>query len=198
MIDKEIYDYCKSIKLENNILILPEEIFNALTYEQANFIKEYFPQNTLFRLPSKEIEFFEWLKINDEKVWLDLWNDDLNSPYIVSLGFLPLLVKQGYRGFPICDLNENDNYYFVPKHLADKESQIFTESAKTIYMNKGEMTLPQLLAMEISLDPIDIWHFAYKHKTSLKESKKAVLDLVKDDILVHLKEASYLTTFIEL
>jgi hypothetical protein len=148
-------------------------------------------------LPEKEIIFFEWLKINDTPVWNDLWNDELLEPYIVSLIFLPVLIKRGYRGFPICDLIENDNYYFTPQHLADKESEIFSESAKTIYLNKGKMTIPQLLAMEISLDPIDIWHFAYKHQISVAECKKAVLDLVNDEVLVHLKDASHLSTFID-
>lgn len=181
----------------NHILEIPDFIYDEIEQSQAQFLADFYSNDTLFRLPGKEVIFFEWLKENDIDVWTDLWNDELNSPYIISLSFLPLLKRNGYRGFPICDLVTQTNYYFAPAHLADKESELFVESAKTIFMNKQPMTLPQLLAMEISLEPIDIWHFAYKHNVSIADAKKAVHDLVNDELLVHLKDAEHLSTFID-
>ncbi|GAB1372009.1 hypothetical protein MASR1M45_20710 [Candidatus Kapaibacterium sp.] len=181
----------------NHILEIPDFIYDEIEQSQAQFLADFYSNDTLFRLPGKEVIFFEWLKENDIDVWTDLWNDELNSPYIISLSFLPLLKRNGYRGFPICDLVTQTNYYFTPAHLADKESELFVESAKTIFMNKQPMTLPQLLAMEISLEPIDIWHFAYKHNVSIADAKKAVHDLVNDELLVHLKDAEHLSTFLD-
>lgn len=198
MTEIEIYNWCKSRNIKDNIIEFPDNFYKELDFEGSQIIKNYFPQNTFFKLPKHEIDFFEWLKINDKSIWDDLWSaEDIHKPYYVSLTFFPLLVKQGYRGFPICDLLSNDNYYFVPNHLASKEAEIFAESAKTIYMNKDEMTIPQLLAMEISLEPIDIWHFSYKHKISIDESKKAVSSLVDDELLIHLKSANHLIPFID-
>ncbi|MFA7625891.1 MAG: hypothetical protein WCZ17_02490 [Candidatus Kapaibacterium sp.] len=197
MTDKEIKKWCKSNEVTNRILQIPDEMFSLVTVEQAAYIHEYYPANTLFRLPQSEIKFFEWLKNNDEQVWDDLWSDELNPPYYISLLFLPVLVKGTYRGFPICDLLSNDNYYFAPSHLADKESELFTESSKTRFINKESLTVPQLLAIEISMDAIDIWHFAYKHNIELTEAKRAVKSLVDDEVLVHLKDAEYLTAFID-
>ncbi|MBX3042541.1 MAG: hypothetical protein KIT33_00440 [Candidatus Kapabacteria bacterium] len=198
MTDKEIVKWCSKQSPEIDFIDISDSLIKEINESQANYILNYFSHNTLFKLPQSEIDFFEWLKVFDEKVWLDLWKDDeLNPPYYVSLLFLPVLIKGGYRGFPICDLLENDNYYFAPVHLVDKESQIFAESSKTRFMNRESLTVPQLLAIEISMDPIDIWHFAYKHKIEITEAKKAVKSLVDDELLVHLKEAGYLATFLD-
>ncbi len=197
MTDSKINKWCQLQVLSEQILNIPKEIFDDITYDQANIILNYFPKSTLFKLPESEIKFFEWVKVNDAPVWEDLWNDEINEPYIVSLIFLPLLIKNGYRGYPICDLLNNENYYFSPQHLSENESEIFTESSKTRFLNKESLTVPQLLAIEISMNPIDIWHFAYKHNIELAEAKKAVKALVNDEILVHLKEAEYLSTFID-
>jgi hypothetical protein len=196
MNDSEIYEWCQKQVLSENLLNIPKEILEKITFEQAQIINNYFPKTTLFKLPQYEIDFFEWVKLVDPSVWEDLWTDEINPPYIVSLIFLPVLVKGSYRGFPICDLVNNENYFFAPAHLADKESEIFTESSKTRFLNKESLTVPQLLSIEISMDAIDIWHFAYKHKIELPEAKKAVKALVNDEVLVHLKDAEYLSTFI--
>lgn len=197
MTDSKINKWCQLQVLSEQILNIPKEIFDDIALDQANIILNYFPKSTLFKLPEPEIKFFEWLKENDASVWEDLWNDEINEPYIISLIFLPLLIKNGYRGYPICDLLNNDNHYFSPQHLSENESEIFTESSKTRFLNKESLTVPQLLAIEISMNPIDVWHFAYKHKIELVEAKKAVQALVNDEILVHLKEAEYLATFID-
>jgi len=53
-----------------------------------------------------------------------------------------------------------------------------------------------LLALEISVSPIDIWHFAYKHKVPLRDAKAAVAQLVDDHALVHITDAEHLARFI--
>lgn len=180
-----------------NLIEIDENLFAELQNEQilTNFLSNI-EHTKMFKLPQKEIDFFEWLKLEEPQIWKDLWSDELTPPYYVSLNFLPLIIKNGYRGFPICDLLNNDNYYFVPAHLADRESEIFADSSKTRFINRQALTVPQLLAMEISLDPIDIWHFAYKHKIEISEAKKAVKSLVDDELLVHLTDSEYLSVFI--
>lgn len=198
MTEIEIYQWCQSQVLIDKLLEIPDYFYSELDTKQATLITNYFPKTTLFKLPSYEIDFFEWVKKEDRYVWDDLWSDELHPPYVVSLIFFPILIKHGYRGFPICDLVNSENHYFAPAHLADRESEIFTESSKTRFVNKETLTVPQLLAIEISMDPIDLWHFAYKHKIDLVEAKKAVNALVNDDVLVHLKESEYLANFIDL
>ncbi len=198
MKNSEILEWCKNNQPINDILDIPEDIFENITTEQANLIISQYDNHTFFRLPLKEIKFFEWLKENDADVWDDLWGDDLFEPYIVSIQLLPLFCYKNYKGYPICELQKNDNYYFVPQHLADKESKIFLESAKTRYLEKEPLTIPQWLAIAISMGAIDVWHFAYNNDLSLSDSKDAVKELVEDKILVHLKDAEHLSIFVEL
>jgi hypothetical protein len=198
MNNNQILNWCKNNKPVNEILDIPEEIFENITIEQANLIVSQYENHTFFRLPEREIKFFEWLKQNDKDVWNDIWDDDLFEPYIVSIQLLPLFCYQNYKGFPICELQNNDNYYFVPQHLADKESKIFLESAKTRYIENEPLTIPQWLAIAISMGPIDIWHFSYNNDIELTDGKLAVKELVDDKILVHLKDADHLSIFVDL
>ena len=197
MTDNELIDWCKSQVITDHVIDIPDNMFALINEDQAKLILNFFTTNTLFKLPQSEINFFEWLRENEESVWDDLWKDEVNPPYFVSLIFLPILVKGGYRGFPICDLLNNENHYFVPAHLAERDSEIFLESSKTRFLNKETLTVPQLLTIEISMNPIDIWHFAYKHKIEIAEAKKAVASLANDELLVHLKEAEHIANFID-
>lgn len=195
---KDILDWCNSTSVENHILDIPEYFYEELTPLLCNVIIEHFQNDTLFKLPQKEILFFEWLKNNDKPVWDDIWLDDLFEPYLVSLALLPRFCYNNYSAYPICELRNNDNFYFVPQHLADKESDLFVESSKTRYMEKEALTIPQWLALTISMGAVDIWHFAYKNELDLKDCKDAVLSLVDDKILVHLKDPDHLSVFVEL
>ena len=197
MTDNELIDWCKSQVITDHVIDIPDNMFALINEDQAKLILNFFTTNTLFKLPQSEINFFEWLRENEESVWDDLWKDEVNPPYFVSLIFLPIIVKGGYRGFPICDLLNNENHYFVPAHLAERDSEIFLESSKTRFLNKETLTVPQLLTIEISMNPIDIWHFAYKHKIEIAEAKKAVASLANDELLVHLKEAEHIANFID-
>lgn len=181
---------------ENNFIEFSEDVFHSLNLEQAKFLADKYGSTHLIRLPQREIKFFEWLYENDLNIWKDLWDNSEEQPYIVGFSFLPLLLDK-MRGYPICDLLDNDNYYFTSSHIVDKESEILLESVKTRFLNNEELTTAQLLILQISISPTDIWHFAYNYHIDLNEAKKAVDELVQDNALVHLKEAEHLAPFID-
>jgi hypothetical protein len=197
MTKSDIYKWCKEQVEEIGFIDFPDELFEEITAELAEFISRKFASTTMMMLPNKEIRFFEWLKIHDIDIWNDLWDNPNEEPYKVGLSFLPLLTNKYGRGFPICDLVNNDNYYFCMALMPDKESTIMLESSKERFREKKDLTVAQLLTLEISTGPIDIWHFAYRHRINLQEAKDAVLQLVDDNVLVHFKEAEYLANFIE-
>lgn len=188
----------KSIKSEN-MLHFEEEDYNKFSVENAHYIHNFTNKRYLFKLPIHEINFHNWLKEVDPLVWNDLWkSDDISEePYYISTNFLPLLVENKDRGFPICDLRTIDNYYFTSDHMVDEESKVFIDVSTSKLGNRERMTTTELLSLEISLAPIDIWHFAYKFKLSLNQCKEAVHSLVKDNALVHLKEAEHLALYIK-
>ncbi len=195
----ELLKYCRNKSEKNGYVEFDAGILEGISERQAELLAESLGHDLLMKLPDAEIAFFEWLRVEDEIVWNDLWkNDSLgNEPYIVSFRFLATLLKSPDRGFPICDLLTTDNYYFSNKHMVDKESDIFLDSVKRIFQDKKDLSLGQLLALEISAEPLDIWHFAYKYNVEIERAKDAVARLVEDNVLVHLKDAEYLAGFIE-
>ncbi|MBI3260351.1 MAG: hypothetical protein HYZ54_12910 [Ignavibacteriae bacterium] len=197
MTTQKILELCTRQIAENSIIDLPENIFSALTVEQANAIVDHFRGKAFLRLPLKERTFFDWLKIYDEHVWRDLWGDDsVEPPYIVSVIFLPMLLDD-VRGFPICDLETTDNYYFTNDHFISDEADVLIEASKERFLDQKTLTVSQLLALEISLSPIDIWRFAYHHKIDLTQAKGAVKRLTDEKMLIHLKTSEDLADFIE-
>lgn len=199
MKNKEIVDFFEQFVDGDSCLIIPDEVFNKMSPEYGIVIVEEFKKTQIMKLPKYEILFFEWLKENDINVWNDIWLEDnpVESPYIISIAFLPQLLEKDGRGFPVCDLVNQDNYYFSNRHMVDDESTMLIESVKNRFVAKEKLTIAQLLALEISMGDIDIWHFAYKHKIDLKEAKLAVFELVNDNVLVHLKASEHLSTFLE-
>ncbi len=193
----EILNWCKQEKLEKGYISFPQELFDSFNEEIAKAIVVEMKHNALIKLPQYEIEFYEWLKENDRSVWDDLWSCELHEPYIVSCIFLPNLVERDGRGFPICDLEHNDNYFFNEKHMTDEESKVYIETSRNRFQDRQKLTVPQLLALEISVGPIDIWHFAYKYKISIAQAKAAVEELKDDFALVHLTNAEHLAKFME-
>lgn len=180
----------------NHFIELSDEIFQSLDNEIAKSLADKYGSSLLMKLPSREIKFFEWLYENDRDIWNDLWGNTEEEPYIVGMSFLPVLINK-MRGYPICDLLHKDNYYFTSAHIVDKESEILLESAKTRFMNNEDLTIAQLLILQISVSPVDIWHFAYNFNIDINEAKKAVEELVQDNALVHLKEVEHLAPFID-
>lgn len=193
----EIIEWGREISGKNDYIEFPEEIFHELDEDSSVIIKEALSGSTLMKLPQKEINFFEWLKDKEPAVWKDLWEDELAEEYVVSIDFLPLLIYGNRRDFPICDLEKVENFYFTEMHMTDEESKVILESATKRLKEKKDLSLTELLALEISADPTDIWHFAYKYKVEVREAKKAVRALVEDDALVHLKDAEYLAPFVD-
>jgi hypothetical protein len=198
MNDAELLNWCRAEAEAHEYISFPEELLSTISAEQAQLVAGHFASNTLMLLPEKERTFFEWLKTEDAEVWNDLWGaDELGiEPYVVAIGFLPQLLETN-RGFPICDLLTCDNYYFTQLHLITEESKLMLESVKERFMSKQKLTPAQLLTLEISISPIDIWRFAYNYKISLEEAKNAVKTLVEDKVLIHLSKAEHLANFIE-
>ena len=192
---EEILKWCESQDRNAHYLTIPEEMFKLLNNELAVEIATFFNNNILIKLPQQEIEFFEWLKENDRVVWDDLWADTDEEPYLISISFLPMLIDK-LTGFPICDLMSNDNYYFTHEHIIEKEAKLFLESVQKRFENKEELTLQQALILQISIQPIDIWHFAYHYNTNLEATKRAAEELAADKMLLHVKNAEHLTSFI--
>ncbi len=197
MTTQKILELCSRQIAENSIIDLPESVFATLTLEQANAIVSHFRGKALLGLPLKERTFFDWLRIHDEPVWKDLWGDDaIEPPYIVSVIFLPMLLDE-VRGFPICDLETVDNYYFTNDHFISDEADVLIEASKERFLAQKTLTVSQLLALEISLSPIDIWRFAYHHKIDLEQAKGAVQRLSDEKMLLHLKTSEDLADFVE-
>ena len=200
MQNKEIVDFFRQFANDKGYLDIPEEIFAKMEEDHGKVLVEELDQPRLFKLPEYEIQFFEWLKENDRPVWDDLWKNDNEhglEEYVVGISFLPLILKKDGRGLPICDLYSVDNYYFTNQQLVGEESKVILESAKIRFQNKENISIGQLLAIEIDLGAIDIWHFACKHNIDLQKAKEAVHELVDDYALVHLKDASHLSSFID-
>lgn len=193
------------VRIENCInddfhLEFDKEIYRLINRENVDSLYSKLSNKIkLMYLPHHEINFFEWLRENDLKVWEDLWKtDDINEkPYLVSFSFLPYLIKEKERGFPICDLRNNDNYYFTEKQMVDAESKTIIEAAKQRFNDREKMEIAHQLALEISTGGIDVWHFAYKYNVEVKEVKKAVKILVDDNALVHLTDAEHLAALME-
>jgi hypothetical protein len=201
---KHITELINQNTIDNCVHLGDEQLFN-FSVDEINFIVSEFGGKRMVKLPQAETIFFEWFKINDPDVWDDLWNDNKydeedyavsDELYSVSITLLPYILDDSGRGFPICDLINNDNYYFHIDNMIGEESKIIIDSAKELFRNTQKITIAQLLAIEISIAPIDIWHFAYKHKLNLNEAKKSVQELIDDDALVHLTQAEYLIQFL--
>ena len=196
MTNDELLDWCQKHIAANNYFSFPEEIFNNLTDAKVTALINNFGSTHLMKMPQTEIDFFEWLKANDISVWNDLWNSE-EEPYLISMNFLPVIIS-GLRGFPICDLLNNDNYYFTNTHLISNEARLMVESVQKMYKAHKQLTVEQALILEISIEPIDIWRFAYRYKISIERAKKAVESLVNESILLHIKDAEHLSGFINL
>ncbi|MCX6148143.1 MAG: hypothetical protein NTW25_12985 [Candidatus Kapabacteria bacterium] len=198
MENKEIIEFFEKLVNGNGCLEIPDELFDKMNPEYGLVLVNEFKKSQVMKLPLYEVKFFDWLKANDEPVWNDIWLEDspVEEPYIVSLSFITNLLEKDGRGFPICDLANEDNYYFSIGHMVDEESKMLIDSVKNRFVAKDKLTIAQLLALEISMGDIDIWHFAYKHGIQINEAKKAVDELVNDNVLVHLKSSEHLATFL--
>jgi len=178
------------------IITFDEEIFSALTPDDAKLIISQIGSTHLLKLPQKEIAFFEWLKEIHPLVWKDLWgSDDSEHEYTVGMDLLPLMLDP-VRGFPICDLITQENFFFVPDHLIGEEISFYLEAVKERYLKQETVTVAQLLVLEISMAPIDAWRFSYHHRIEFDRVMKAIQDLKEEGMLLHLGKAEDLADFI--
>jgi hypothetical protein len=176
------------------------EVLQSLSAEQAVFLAERFGAGVLMRLPESEQRFFEWLRGSAPEVWHDVWDsddeedneDDGNgehtSPqaelYTVGLGLLPEIIQED-RGFPICDLVREQNFYFSLKSLNAEEAKPFVDAAVSAVETGERLSLAQMLMLEIRRAPIDVWRFAYLYRLPVAEAKKTALQLIQDGLLKH-------------
>lgn len=194
---KEIIEWFETERKKGKPIKIPLEIFSEIDTETAYELVRRFSRDTLVYLPDKEVQFYEWLKENDYQVWEDLWGNVDEEPYVVSITFLPNLIKK-FGGFPICDLINNTNYYFTEEMIVKKTSHLLLETLREKFLRKEKLTVAQALLLEISVSPVDIWHFAYYHKISIEEAKRAVEELVEDNLLIHYKTAEELANFVQI
>lgn len=160
-----------------------EDQIDQLTREQAEELVARFGSTTLISLPRRERDFFAWLREADPTVWQDLWGDDPDESYLVSIAFLPELLPKR-RGFLICDLERQQNFFFTDQSITPEEGQLFLESALDIVHENGQLTMEQAFVIEAWRAPIDQWRFAYNYGLPLDQVKRMVLWMISEGILL--------------
>lgn len=176
-------------------LRLSDDVLRSLDTDQIFTLRDRYGARVLIRLPESEIAFFAWMREHDAAAWTDLWGGE-EEPYLVSLAHLDDIAG-GDRGYIIRDLIGVDNYFFSPDLLIEKESDAFIQAVRERFLSKLSLTPAQLLALEASTGPIDVWHFAYQHGLPLELAKHAVAQLVDDRILLHVTRADHLVQFFD-
>ena len=180
---------------KNRILSFSNEELKTLRSDEAQHFIRAMQRNILMRLPDDEIAFFEWLKVNDPEIWDDIWEGE-EDVYNVSLALLSQFVGNK-NGFPICDLIDQPNYWFVVEHIKPKGMEqievIFEKIEKGEQLGSMEMFLA-----EITQAPIDIWHFSYKYGLSVKAVKVMIEEMVHKGWIVHLSDREDLVKYVEI
>jgi len=193
----ELTSHCNHCVTNEGYITLSTEVLTQLDRTSAEHIQQQFGGRTLMMLPDHEVRFFDWLKVNDYAVWSDLWDSETDAPYLVSLSYLPEFIGQRPGVFHIRDLRTTDNYYFAPEMILAKESTAFLGAVNELFLQNRALTTAQLLALEASNGPVDIWHLAYRRNVPVESLKKAVVQLVDDHVLVHVKDADHLATIFD-
>ena len=195
---QELHDHCTKSIAEHRALVFTPDQLVGLSPSDAAEIQQEFGSRALFRLPEHEIAFFEWLRQQEPAVWTDLWGEQEQAPYLVSAVYIKDFIgAAGTGAFLICDLQSQDNYFFTPDMLLEKESTDFVNAVRQRFLDGDRLTVEQALTVEISTGPVDIWHFAYLRGVDLDRAKKAVASLVEDRIIVHVPLADHLSSFFD-
>ncbi len=181
---QEISEWLSRETQQGDFVRMSDEMMAAMTVEQAREVIKQFGANTLLLLPSAEIRFFEWLKERAPEVWNDLWQEDEvgNQAYVVALAHLEDLLPQG-RGFPICDLQNQPNFYFTYKHILHEEAKPYVDAVLQKLEDGKQLSLAETFVLEIREKPLDIWRFAYNYKLDPEQAKAIVYELVEGGIL---------------
>lgn len=195
---EDLARYCQQSLDQHGHLAFSTDILTAMSAEDAAEIASVYGSRSLMRLPEHEVAFQEWLRKAEPAVWNDLWEGEPDAPYLISLSYLQDFAGGGGKGaFLICDLQVEDNYYFTPDMLLEKESTDFVSAVRDRFLAGGTMTVEQALTVEMSTGPMDIWHFAYLRGVDLQRAKQAVASLVADRIIVHVPKAEHLSSFFD-
>ncbi|GBD07491.1 hypothetical protein HRbin21_01320 [bacterium HR21] len=194
----DVIEWCRREAQRRGWVEFSPELLAQLTLEQAQQLARALQATTLMRLPEQEIAFFEWLRQADPAVWQDLWGDAGEELYVVGISFLPFLLREPRRGFPICDLVSVENYYFTPAHITPVEGQAFLEAAREALLEGKPLTLAQEFLLEVSTGPLDIWHFAYHRHLPVAAVKEAVAELVAGKALLHFRSAEDVAEYVTL
>lgn len=190
--------HCEQSIATHGHIALDTDVLAMMSEQDAHDIAARFGAHALLQLPPHEVAFQEWLRKADPDVWMDLWANDPDAPYLISLSFLVDFVGAPGKGaFLICDLQTCDNYYFTPDMLLEKESTDFVSAVRDRFLAGGTMTVEQAITVEMSSGPMDIWHFAYLRGVDLERAKRAVASLVDDRIIVHVPKAEHLSSFFD-
>lgn len=194
-------DILKAIALsiaEHGYIVLSDEVLRSLSPEDVQAIRTAYGGSYLMQLPAHEVAFFEWLRTSAPAVWEDMWGDTPEAPYLVSLAHLPDFAGVMHPGsFWIRDLQSTDNYYFMPEMLLEKESADFLAASRKRLLDQQSVSLPQAFALQASVGPVDVWHFAYHHKLPIDEVRSAIQELVDDHILVHVARSEHLSDYFD-
>ena len=192
-IDKLIEQKEKELTDNNFIQFSNEEIENMQDKNMVDIVR-HFHGRTMMKLPQSEIDFFEWLKKNDNVVWNDLWQDE-EDIYQVSIDLLPQF-SSNRNGFPICDLEDGLNYYFTVKHIK-QDGLAQMQSIIDKLEKKVKLKIDELILYELHLAPFDIWHFSFRYNLPLDKVKQLISDMEYKGWLVHLANSEDLLRYIE-
>lgn len=193
----ELLVYIAASVERDGYITFTDAMLAAMDTATIEDIEVSYGMRSLMRLPDGEVRFFTWLYDVDRAVWDDLWSGD-ETPYLVSLAFLSELAGENVgRPWTIRDLVSVDNYYFAPSLLIEKESDAYIAAVRDRFASHQPLTAAQALALEASVGPVDIWHFAYTHNLPLDKAKGAVASLVDDRILLHVPSADHLVQYFD-
>lgn len=179
----------------NNYIEFSDSEINAMRPDEAQYFVERYHGFALMKIPSSEIDFFKWLRREDEPVWNDIWKDE-EDVYLVSTDLLPVFLD-GRNGFPICDLVDEPNYWFSERHIKPKGREEL-ENILEKYENRQKLDTQELFLIELINAPMDIWHFCYRYKLPVPFMKDAIDNMVSRGWLVHLSDREDLVKYIEI
>ena len=193
---EQIIDDARSYVDEHGHIRFTDDQLGAISSADVSTVVSALGPSVLMQLPDHEVRFFEWLKTADEPVWKDIWDDGVAEPYLVSLQFLEDFAGVNTNGvFHICDLQSVVNYYFTPEMLYEQESRDFIAAVKERFVERAPLTPAQAFSLEVSVGPVDLWHFCFRNGVDVAKAKAAVQTLVDDKILVHVPTTDHLSDF---
>ena len=179
---------------ENHFIQFSDQQIDQLKDKNVIQIVKHFHGRALMKLPPSEISFFEWLKKNDNIVWNDLWNED-EDLYQVSIDLLPQF-SANRHGFPICDLQDDLNYYFTVKHIK-QDGLAQMEGIIKKLETKIKLKIDELILYELHLAPFDIWHFSFRYNLPLDKVKQLISDMEYKSWIVRVPNSDDLLRYIE-